>query len=223
MLKSQILLINKNYPKPKEKAVLVQRGRKMEKFSIYRIDNDETDKTCILSGEFKDNLSIYEHIVVANTKHHYTEDCYIAKISKELIKPEKDYYYVFNADGEVMIQPMDIKDGKPVINDKNPTVRYTEKEVAEIYNTFYGVESFIEQERRLIEADIKNDVEGIFTFKVPENFGNKKEASKALRTIANIISAADNSINFNVIDDFAREVITTLKQKNEDYPYKSWG
>ena len=184
----------------------------MERFGIYRIDNDGADETCLLADEFNGNLSIYEHIVVANAKHHYIEDCYIAKISKELFNPEKDYYYVFNADGEVMIQPMDIKDGKPVINDKNPTAKYTENEAADIYNVFYGVcksENWIEQERRLIEADAKNDNENIIHF--------EEKQGKILRNIANIVSAADNSINFNVINDFAREVIVTLKQKNQDY------
>lgn len=223
----------------------------MEKFSIYRIDNNGADKTCILSGEFKDNLSIYEHIVVANKMQNYTEDCYTAEIDKELIKPEKNYYYVFNADNEVMIQPMDIKDGKPVIEDKNPTATYNEKEVEEILSKFHKsnivvtvedgkAESWIEQERRLIETKKWHESEktdkslqehlGLTdeeydkflgctaSFKTSkENFGDKKEASNTIRNIANIISAYDNLINFNVIDDFSREIISTLRQKNEDY------
>ncbi len=212
----------------------------MEKFSIYRIDNNGADKTCILSGEFKDNLSIYEHIVVANKMQNYTEDCYTAEIDKELIKPEKNYYYVFNADNEVMIQPMDIKDGKPVIEDKNPTATYNEKEVEEILSKFHKsnivvtvedgkTESWIKQERRLIETKKWHESEKTDK-SLQEHLGlTDEEYDKFLGCTASFKTSKENfgdkketskefnDLSFNVMSDICDEIISTLKKKNDDY------
>jgi hypothetical protein len=228
----------------------------MSRFQIFRetlnTEGEVVGSSSLFAGEWIDGLSVYEYIVLANKLNNYTDICYVANIWKDFDKPEYCYYYVFNADGEVMIQPMDIKDDKPVINDENPTATYNEKEVEEILFKFHKgniavtvedgkTESWIEQERRLIETKKWHESENTgkslqehlgltdeeyskwlsctVSFKIPETniFGNKKDASNTLRNIANIISASDNSINFNVINDFSREIISTLKQKNEDY------